>query len=274
MLQVTESLRVLEGGSGGWEFLFSSSKNFSAAKLLALQSSACEPERQFRPVPADLRAVVRRTLRAYLESQPSLRSLEHPAYLHTAGEGSLEFQVSEDTECGYWGNDHLAFVTTVSTYESPRAVGRKSVLLVMLKDQSQWRLLTASTDPTSNGNFVNTLKQLHDSMIPGKDAVSKLAPAEIVAPEDGQAPHPSTGQRFGDFVWRPSPSREIIAEIAEFAYQGDSRLFLNMRQGSPSSQERVSEGSLWSTRTVWKWRIWSISSDGSIVFSDPRAFPH
>jgi hypothetical protein len=64
-----------------------------------------------------------------------------------------------------------------------------------------------------------------------------------------------------------------VAEIVEFAYQDDARLFLR-RPVLSESRGQISAGQLWTTRSTWKWRVWSITRTGDVVFSDARTFPH
>jgi hypothetical protein len=89
---------------------------------------------------------------------------------------------------------------------------------------------------------------------------------------DGVLPQPSPGQRFGDFTWRPSQSAGVIFQVAEFAYDGDVRLFLlPSGAGAPG---RLSTGQLWTTRRLWAWRIWSVTQGGDVVLSEARTFTH
>jgi hypothetical protein len=96
------------------------------------------------------------------------------------------------------------------------------------------------------------------------------APARLVAPSTGDYPTPGPGQRFGDFVWQPSPSEDVVVEIAEFVYHGDARLIVVPRaqSGAPS---RVSAGQLFSVGS-WIWRVWSVSRTGEVAFTESRTF--
>ena len=128
------------------------------------------------------------------------------------------------------------------------------------------------------------MRRAGESAIPAlrseSEAQEPPEPAELVAPPDGTYPLPLPGQRFGDFVWTPSPSRKVVAEIAEFAYvrgdpaYQDARLFVFPRSRVGPVVDRVSAGQLWTTRDVWEWRVWSIRDDGVITFSDARFFNH
>jgi hypothetical protein len=98
-----------------------------------------------------------------------------------------------------------------------------------------------------------------------------VAPAQLLSPDNGDFPVPDAGQRFGSFTWQPSPSGNVVAQIVEFAYQNDDRLFF-MPSQNDAPPDRVSAGSLWRTGSEWKWRVWSISDTGAIAFTDYRTF--
>jgi hypothetical protein len=63
----------------------------------------------------------------------------------------------------------------------------------------------------------------------------------------------------------------VVAEIVEFAYQNDARLFLRPRLKSVAV-DQISSGQLWRSKSEWQWRIWSISSAGNVVFSQVGSF--
>jgi hypothetical protein len=86
-------------------------------------------------------------------------------------------------------------------------------------------------------------------------------------------PTPAAGERFGDFTWQSSQSLDVVAEIVEFAYENDARMFLTDPADAVSAQ-RISSGSLWTTRSVWQWRVWSVTNAGDVAFSESRPFPH
>jgi hypothetical protein len=74
------------------------------------------------------------------------------------------------------------------------------------------------------------------------------------------------------FTWRSSRSEDVVAEIAEFAYQGDARLFV--RRQSSGARTGLSAGELWTTGGDWNWRVWSMTRSGDITFSETRSFVH
>jgi hypothetical protein len=274
LVRVTESFTELEGPSRGWEFLLSSSKNFAAAKLLAIRHPECDAYWRTIPLTAELKKTAAEIASDYLEpAAPKLEGLEDPDSLLVGTRITRNLHVSETQECGFWGNERLAFVPMVSSYESDAAIGQIKVLLVMRKQEATWRLLTAATDPISVGEFPLQLPRLTGLMNGKNTEIGKPLPATLIAPDDGVAPEPAAGQRFGDFTWRPSRSADVIAEIVEFAYRNDARLFVRF-QTRDRADASISAGRIWTTHSLWKWRVWSVSAEGVVAFSEVRLFPH
>jgi hypothetical protein len=97
---------------------------------------------------------------------------------------------------------------------------------------------------------------------------------ESLAPEDGFSALRAEGQRFGDFVWQPTTSSNVVAEVVEFAYKDDARLFVRFGPGNANGNEQISAGQLWTTGTYWRWRVWSVAASGAISVSESRTFPN
>lgn len=271
LMQVSESLSVLQGS--GWEYLIRTSPNHEAARSLALRPPAC-PSNPETPLPAGLSEIVPQAARAYLENSPSLQGLEDPDRLLTSPKKPSDRHVEEVKPCGFWGSDHLAFAQVTASYTSTEKIGWITTLMVFRKQSDQWRMLVASTDPISNRAFVSQLPNLAQLVTQPWTPGSAPKPPELVGPGDGQYPVPTPGVRFGDFSWHTSPSSGEVAEIAEFAYDDDARLFTIFFSGPPPKTEYSSTGMLWTIRSTWKWRVWSISSSGAVSFSPAWSFPN
>jgi hypothetical protein len=160
-----------------------------------------------------------------------------------------------------------------TSYDAETRIGDTAVLLVLRKPLFKWQLLVAARDPISTTTFVGGVRSVNELLVSEGQTRTLPPPATLLSPVDGHFPQASGGQRFGAFRWRASPSDDIVAEIAEFAYQDDARLFVR-RPAYSESRGQISAGQLWTTRSVWNWRIWSISRAGNVVFSDARTFPH
>ena len=289
LVQVTGSLKDLVGGRGGWQFLISTSKNYEAVKLFALRSPECSTALPVSPSPRDIQIIASRFSSVYLQgATTSLQSYENADRLIAEGMRRGPLQMSEAKECGYWGNEHLAFILMGFSVESapgslPFAAGRSStllptktigwidLLLILRKQQTQWEILTASTDPISTGTFVDQIPQFFTALQKPWNPDRPPIPARLISPEDGQFPLPDAGQRFGNFIWQPSPSENVVAEIVEFAYENDARLFLRFHS-SKLITDQVSTGNLWTSRSQWRWRVWSISDGSAVTFSQVRSF--
>jgi hypothetical protein len=173
--------------------------------------------------------------------------------------------------CDVQGNDRLAVASVTATYESANALGHAPVLLVLRNVNSRWQLLVAARDPVSNDEFVREIRRVAGLLSAERAVRSFPVPATLLAPATDSRPRARNGQPFGSFTWRSSDSDNVVAEIAEFAYDDDARLFVVRPQQSASSGE-ISEGRLWTTGGTWYWRIWSVSRSGDIGFSETRTF--
>ena len=276
LVVVTQSLRVLEGQAGGFEFLLSTSKNYDAAKLLSLRSPECNLSLRSPTLPHELHADAARIASAYLRGDGSLKAFEDVDRLETDAPHQRQIQLSETKECGFAGNEHLAFVPMIFSYESEKAVGQIPVLVILRRVQKQWKLLASSTDFRSNTNttFLSQIPELGTLLQKPFAPDKKPIPAQLIAPEDGQPPQHAAGQRFGDFIWEPSTSTNVVAEIIEFAHNdGDAQLYMKFRPGNSPAKDQVQEPWFF-TRSLWKWRVWSISDNGVVSFSKARSFTH
>jgi hypothetical protein len=276
LVKVTESLKGLN--SGGWEFLVASSNHANAAKSLALRSIDYGPHWGFMdlsegrlkasPLSKDLQESAAVIARAYLQGdRMTLAAFEDRDRLHAEAEVLKQFDVMEIKVLKMWGDSRLAFVPVASIYKSAKQLGQMSMLLILRKQDSQWKLLVASADPISlsMGGMSALLMSLRQTPMPREIPI----PAKLLEPKDGQFPAPPKGERFGAFVWQPSTSSDVAAQIVEFAYKDDVRLiFPHWFQ----ENNQVSAGMLWTIYGPWKWRVWSISGSGAISFSEARSF--
>ena len=272
LIQVTSSFDELLGPARGWTFLFSSSANHAAARELALRTPRCAGGSSARSLPEDLGVL--EIAAAYLAGD-SAGILPHadPERLSGLRPNLEPLTVGGVVVCGAWGNDRLAFVTVNASYQADTTIGHAPLLLAFRKTSSRWQLLVAARDPVSNRHFATLLPALSKMLARDIPAGPVPTPATLRSPQNGRFPIPVNGARFGDFEWESSTSGDVVAEIAEFSYQDDARLFL-LRPRNPGVPQHVSAGRLWSTRGEWAWRIWSITRSGEIAFSEVRTLVH
>jgi hypothetical protein len=274
LVKVSESLKGLGGSRRGWEFLIRTSKNYEAAKSLALRSPDCDASWQTVPLSAALKPLAVQIASAYVARAGSLEAFNDPERLSLAQRGQEQRKVLDTRECGYWGNDHLAFAPMVISYESAKELGHATVLLALRRQEGDWGLLVASADPVTTTNFLNQVPRLARLLEKPWSPDTRPSSAELDQPSEGQFPAPPAGQRFGEFTWRPSPSVGIVAEVVEFASENDARLLVEFPSVNGTTSGKVSAGMLWTIHGPWKWRVWCISETGAVSFSQARSFLH
>jgi hypothetical protein len=272
LIHVTGTFDELLGPDRGWTYLVASSAGHGAARALALKPPQCSKGSSPPKLDGELAEIVPEFVAAYLAGDSDrLQQYSDPDRLAGARPNSETVRVHQVRPCGAWASDRLAFALVNASYEAETKLGHTRVLLVLRKHSSTWRLLVAARDPISNDEFAKDIPSLVARLERDEQPPSVHAPATSLLPADGSYPRPSAGQRFGDFTWHSSPASDVVAEIAEFAYDDDARLFLTTRRGA-GSVSQVSAGRLWSTRRFWTWRIWSVTRAGDLVFSESRRF--
>jgi hypothetical protein len=276
--QVRQSLvaveEVLSDFARGWQFLLRGSPNYMIARALIEDLVECDEEvldRKRNDLP-ELRRVSEVAAASLVECRPFDQGITDANRIPTTcKEDSAPLRVKVIKTCKISGNDRLAFTSSVVAIDSSERIGRRSVATVLHKTD-RWRVLSVATDAVSAKQFGSDVSLFARRLgpAPSISKVSPPIPALILTP-DGAYPSPKAGERFGDFVWKGSASTGVIGEVAEFNYGYDVRLFL--LPGTPGGQDkRLSTGQLWTTRTPWVWRVWSINQDGNISFSDTRQF--
>ena len=272
-IQVTGSFdELLVSPPRGWTFLFAGSTSHAAARDLAVGTPQCGSVPSARSLPGDI--PVSGIAAAYLAGDyAGLLPHADPEWLSISRLTVDAVTVGGVAVCSTWGNERLAFVTVNASYQTDAKIGQAALLLGFRKIASQWRLLVAARDPHSNREFVAELPILSKALLRASQAGPVPTPATLRSPQSGRFPLPTKGARFGDFEWRSSTSEDVVAEIAEFSYGDDARLFL-LRPPNAEATQRVSAGKLWTTGGEWSWRVWSIDRSGEIAFSEVRRFEH
>lgn len=279
LVPVTTSFDDVLLPARGWAFLFTGSRHYARARELASRAPRCADTSSTPTLPKDLAvpqiaaAYLTRdssSMQRYAEDQrlPDTPSKNDPRSGLALISGSVK--VGKVAVCGGWGNDRLVVATVNTSYQSDTAVGHAPLVLVFQKAEG-WQLLAAARDPVSNRDFVRALPTLSEKLARDLPLGAMPLPALLRSPADGRFPVPGNGSRFGDFEWQSSPSQDVVAEIVEFRYADDARLFM-VRPSRPGVTSRISAGMLWSTGGQWDWRVWSITRAGEVAFSDVRTF--
>ena len=276
LIKVTGGFEQLLGSRRGWTYLFALSPAHAAAKAVALRSTECSASTPGAVDPdRELRRIVDDAATAYLKGDAvGVRAYSDPERLPNEPAVRQAVNIGGIRTCAISGNARLAVVSVNAAYESDTALGQARLLLVFRKSTGQqWQLLVASQDPVSNGDFAVDAPRLAATLTSSPHVQVPPTAANLLSPNDGQFPAAPSGERFGTFAWRSSTSEDVVAEIVEFGYGDDARLFLR-RPARPGSRAEISAGSLWTTRRSWLWRVWSVSRTGEIAFSESRTFIH
>jgi hypothetical protein len=269
LVRITESFDGLLGRRRGWVFVLSKSRHYQQARDVALRSPVCRGASEVRQDDELLR-IAPHIATAYLTGEAATIAANSDPDRIVTDSTPESATVHHARVCATSGTDRLAFVSLMASYESPAGIGHAPVLLVFRKVAARWRLLVASRDPISNRRFADDVRAL-SSALRGEPIASPLR-VILRSPSNGQFPQPADGQRFGDFVWEVGEAQHVVADIAEFAYNNDARLFV-VRRGVDDSG-RISSGSLWQTKREWQWRVWSLNRAGDLAFSEVRTFLH
>jgi hypothetical protein len=127
LILVTDSLKEFEGSQGGWEILISTSKNFQAAKSLALRQPTCGSE-----------SMVLEENKKFISEELNKSSWRYASDLYHVRPGSY----LGITICGFWGDRNLAFLHLIVAFEGEKNIGSSNILLAMNKIGADWELLS------------------------------------------------------------------------------------------------------------------------------------
>jgi hypothetical protein len=275
LVAVSETLRSF---GRGWQFLFATSRNNQKAKALAMPAPKCKPEfaeSVTRISPEEEGEVRTRAVAsgyAYLTcDKDGMTAISDKDRLGTGCINPRNPYFTKNVKaCGIFGNQRLNFVSLVASFSTEHAVGQKSVLAAVRKPLDKWRLLAIASDPASIGLLDGPVQRLGTSLGEGGPGNTEAPNAAELITDDWAFPSPAANERFGDFVWKPSTSADVVAEAVEFEYGGDTRIFLSFDVSQ--SPQKISTGKLWTTKSVWHWRVWSVAKNGNISLSEHRSF--
>lgn len=277
LINVAGSLRSL---GKGWQFLLNTSRNHSKAKALAMNMIDCNPNitanvnNLSEANREEVKSMALSFAHAYLTcNEERMKVMADKEALRTgcAAKGAQLF-IGNTKVCGISGNGRLTFVSIITSIASEKVIGQKSLLEVMRNSDDTWKTLVVSDDPVSLRLLSGPIQSLSQTLIKNTDAAKQQPESATLITPDWQFPYPKDGQRFGNFLWRPSVSEAVVAELIEFDNEYGIRLFLTF--GTSKTPRDISTGKLWTTDGNWKWRVWSIAGNGQVAFSDYRSFRH
>lgn len=280
----------------GWVMLVRSAVNYEAARTLSMRPAECDA--QFDPAadPSTIEPALRLAqekavfaARAYLDCDRStLAAISDKSRLvQQCFQPLSDTKVESVKACRVSGNDKLAFVALVGGFSAvvrdPRALvpskqamnlGQQSMLAVLRNESGTWRLLAITHDVvnTVERTPLTTTNTLAHSLDHGPSIPIAIEPARLLTP-NGVYPVPQIGERFGDFIWHPSQSTDVIGQVVEFVWGKDTNWGLTRLFFLPASENKLSSGSLMSGGPN-VWRVWSVNKFGEVVFSEQHTFKH
>lgn len=189
LIHVTGAFDELLGPARGWTYLFASSANHKAARMLALKTPECLNGSSGPRLQGELTEIVPKVATAYLKrDSDTLQTYSDPDRLPAVPSGREAVRVAVVRPCGVWGNDKLVFAWVNVSYEAETKLGHTPVLLVLRKPSSRWQLLAAARDPISNGRFVKEVPSLTAFLGQTSQTRELPAPAMLLSPAAGGVP--------------------------------------------------------------------------------------
>lgn len=294
LARVHETMSSLQP-HGAWIMLVPSAINYEKARALAMRPPECHPRSgapanspSLEPTLRDAREKAVLATRAYLDCDRSTLAAasDKSRMVQQCFKPQSDTKTESVKACSVSGNHKLAFVSLAGTFSAtvrdPRALnssnpgmnlGQQSILAVLTNQGGTWRLLAITHDrmntvlrrPISSPTFANLLDH-------GPATGITPAPARLVTP-NGVYPAPQYGQRFGDFIWEPSQSTDVIGQVVEFMWRKDTDWGLTRLFFLQPSENKISSGLLMDAGTNL-WRVWTISRSGEVVFSDQYSFKY
>lgn len=278
----------------GWVMLVTSAVNYEAARALSMRPAGCDTHSGPAPDPSTLKPALRLAqekavfaTRAYLDCDRSTLAgiSDESRLVQQCFQPQSDTKVESVKACSVSGNNKLAFVSLVSGFSAVvrdrrgalvpskpgMDLGQQSILAVLTNQSGTWRLLAITHDPVNTvARIYKTTNRFTNSLDHGPYIGIMPEPARLLTP-NGVYPVPQPGDRFGDFIWYPSQSTDVIGQVVEFVWGKDTNWGLTRLFFLPASENKISSGFLMSGGpTVW--RVWSINKFGDVAFSEQYSF--
>lgn len=276
---VTHTLNSIQKKGGGVALL-KTSQNHDIAKQLALPELECGKTAETKLIGDVERDAIENVVLDYTQTLFSDSKTEFKKYLSKSAivglaPGDMTGMPQKDIKvCSIVANNNLAVVSTVVAHDGGWSVGHIDFLMVLHRQNDNWRLLTQQIGYI-NENARPYINKLANSLTNSETNTPPL-PASNLAPENMR---PTAKEKSsGEFTWQPSESENVVAEVIEFSHGVDARLFMKSRKdGTAKATDSFSPGEIYPidnslNNQTWRWRVWSVASDGSIAFSETQTF--
>lgn len=284
----------------GWVLFLRSAPNADAARALLMQPPQCQarvggPDQSLSDGLKDALKAANAAAWSYLACDlPSLTAQSDNSRLsHKCFLANVSMQLDAVTSCGVLGNDALAIVPLVGTFNSRattpppsrqadpyghwltyNAIGQQTLLVILRKQDSAWRVLAITDDPVDTNPSIRptyiSLQRL-SRLLTNEPGDVSLPSAALLTTPDGAKLRRLSQNAFDDFEWSPGTSPDVVAQVAEFVINNpagpreDTRLFFLL-----GHENHLSSGFL--IGLGGRWRVWSISRAGGVSLTESRRY--
>ena len=279
LIRVSESFESLQDGNGGWEYLISTSRNFSRARSLALTDLECNPELS-RRVSRDIDAAALEEVNAhslaatkayFWRNQTRLDELSGGKYpddsLHVP---DIASKIHAGRICDLWGNELIAFVNSVVLYENDLSLGKKNMLIVSQRSPSKgWKLNVISEYPSV---ITDLHKQVPD-LSSGRSDDSRKPPELLSPPDQARFDKRFPRSALPDLEWTNAGSNVLIylveAQYTSWRSRWSSGSFW-VYPGSRNEKTVKAKAAFGVGAQPHRWRVWAITEGGVTRISSWR----
>jgi hypothetical protein len=248
LVSVSGSLNEFKGSEGGWQFLVSTSRNYQAAKSLALRQPHCDSASQMTLEQVrknDAEELHRYALKYVLDSNT----------FHV-GLGS-DFSI---VICGFWGNRNLAFLDSIVTSESEKRLGWTDVLIIMEKKAASWELANLG------GNSDVIMKLNKETKLAEGTSDALQNDLKITGPPDGIK---STRDSKPSLEWEwQGDATSIVVYLLESQFGWNSE-WSGSHFAPVQPQKNIKMIAPFGVGAQpHRWRVWAIDRNGSTIRSN------
>lgn len=279
----------------GWVMLVPSASNYEAARALSMPPAECDARSGPATNSSNIEPILREAqekavlaTRAYVDCDRSILAAisDQNRLVQQCFLPQSDTKVQSVKACSVSGNHKMAFVSLASGFSAkvrdPRTIyptkqgadlGQRSILAVLTNQSGTWRLLAITHDSANTvARFPLTTNTLVNSLDHGPPSGVTTEPARLLTP-DGVFPILQKADPFGDFIWEPSQSTDVIGQVVEFTWAKDTDSGLTRLFFLPARENKLSSRYLMSgVPTVW--RVWSVTKSGDVVFSGQHSYTH
>jgi flagellar basal body-associated protein FliL len=274
MVFVSKSFDLLLGPEGGWVVMFTSSPNHQQAKSLVFLNVKCDGESQGAlSTNQAVQQIVKDVSIAYHgKDNAALNELSGGQYSKDSSSPDWEAgtaTVRDVILCNSWGNEKIAFVDTLTTFDGRYRIGQEHLLMVMKGENQSWQLVLLSENVDVIGSLYN------DNVLLSATGSGELVQAPtLLAP-----PNNSDGSLINkpDLRWADT-GKSTVAYIVESQYgwwqsgntQWSGSWLVYVSPEISDGKTITLKAPFGSGTQPHRWRVWAIDESGNFFISEWR----